>query len=104
MPATEGRGWYPWCLLGQVLGRVLGYADAEVAPQDFTVAPAAAVPKALAAAGIQQRDVEYWEINEAFSVVDLVNMQLLGLDADRWLRLPAISQIVASSKRTRHDA
>jgi acetyl-CoA C-acetyltransferase len=67
-----------------VLGRVLGYADAELRPEDFTIAPAAAVPRALAAARVTQAEVEYWEINEAFSVVDLINQRLLGLDPERW--------------------
>lgn len=39
--------------------------------------------QALARAGLQQGDIDYWEINQAFSVVDLVNQQLLGLDPDR---------------------
>lgn len=46
-------------------------------------APAAAVPKALKRAGLQQEDIDYWEINQAFSVVDLVNQKLLGLQPDR---------------------
>jgi acetyl-CoA C-acetyltransferase len=46
-------------------------------------APAAATPKALQRAGLQQSDVDYWEINQAFSVVDLVNQKLLGLQPDR---------------------
>lgn len=46
-------------------------------------APAAAAPKALARAGLQQSDIDYWEINQAFSVVDLVNQKLLGLDPGR---------------------
>eukprot|EP00877_Chromochloris_zofingiensis_P000052 jgi/Chrzof1/10047/Cz04g25080.t1_ATO2A[v5.2] len=62
---------------------IRGYGDANQDPQWFTTAPAAAVPKALARAGLQQGDIDYWEINQAFSVVDLVNQQLLGLDPDR---------------------
>lgn len=46
-------------------------------------APAAATPKALQRAGLQQSEVDYWEINQAFSVVDLVNQKLLGLQPDR---------------------
>jgi hypothetical protein len=46
-------------------------------------APAAAAPKALKRAGLQQQDIDYWEINQAFSVVDLVNQKLLGLQPDR---------------------
>lgn len=48
-----------------------------------SAAPAAATPKALKRAGLQQSDIDYWEINQAFSVVDLVNQKLLGLDAGR---------------------
>lgn len=64
-----------------VIARVLGYADAEQDSRDFPTTPALAIPKALKAAGIQQSDVDYWEVNEAFSVVDLVNQKLLGLDS-----------------------
>lgn len=66
-----------------VLAVVRGYGDANQQPEWFTTAPAAAIPKALARAGISQGDVDYWEVNQAFSVVDLVNQKLLGLDPDR---------------------
>lgn len=62
------------------LARILGYGDAECAPIDFTVAPSLAVPVALKNAGISDKDVDFHEINEAFSVVTLANMQILGLD------------------------
>jgi acetyl-CoA C-acetyltransferase len=62
------------------LARILGYGDAERAPVDFTVAPSLAVPIALQNAGISAHDVDYHEINEAFSVVALANINLLGLD------------------------
>ncbi|BDA47052.1 Acetyl-CoA acetyltransferase [Coccomyxa sp. Obi] len=67
----------------KVLGTVLGYADAAQAPKEFTTAPALAIPKALAAAGVVPSQVDCYEINEAFSVVDLVNQRLLHLDPDR---------------------
>ncbi len=67
----------------QVLARIRGYADAEHAPEQFPTAPAAAVPKALQAAGLSLADMDYYEINEAFSVVDLVNQKLLSLDPER---------------------
>lgn len=67
----------------QALGTVLGYADAAQAPQEFTTAPALAIPKALAAVGVQPGEVFCYEINEAFSVVDLVNRRLLQLDPER---------------------
>ncbi len=70
-------------LVVQVLAHIRGYADAAQEPQDFATSPALAVPIALARARMQQQDVDYWEINQAFSVVDLVNQQLLGLNPDR---------------------
>jgi len=66
-----------------VLGRILGFADAAQDPKDFPTSPALAVPLALKRAGVRKEDVDYWEINEAFSVVDLVNQKLLGLDYER---------------------
>lgn len=62
------------------LARIRGFGDAEQAPVDFTTAPSLAVPVALKNAGLEASDVEYHEINEAFSVVALANMQLLNLD------------------------
>lgn len=59
------------------LARILGYGDAEQAPVEFTTAPAKAVPVALKSAGMAATDVDYHEINEAFSVVALANMRLL---------------------------
>ncbi|GMH73849.1 hypothetical protein TrLO_g2379 [Triparma laevis f. longispina] len=65
------------------IARVLGFGDAEQAPEDFTTAPALAVPRALAHAGVSLSDVDYHEINEAFSVVALANMKLMDLDHSR---------------------
>ena len=62
------------------LARILGYGDAEQDPIDFTTTPSKAVPVALDHAGVQAADVEYHEINEAFSVVAIANMDLLNLD------------------------
>ena len=67
----------------QVLAHIRGYADAAQEPQHFSTSPALAVPAALARAKMQQSDIDYWEINQAFSVVDLVNQQLLALDPSR---------------------
>lgn len=67
----------------QVLAHIRGYADAAQEPQHFPTSPALAAPVALARARMQQSDIDYWEINQAFSVVDLVNQQLLGLDPSR---------------------
>ena len=63
----------------KVLGVIKGFADAAQDPEKFTTAPAIALPKALKKAGIAQDDVDYFEFNEAFSVVGLANMKLLGL-------------------------
>ena len=65
------------------LARIRGFGDAEQEPTEFTTAPASAVPLALRHAGVDAADVEYHEINEAFSVVALANMQLLGLQPQR---------------------
>jgi acetyl-CoA C-acetyltransferase len=65
------------------LAKVIGYADAEQAPEWFTTAPSLAIPKAVAKAGLQLSDIEYFEINEAFSVVSLANNKNLKLDPSR---------------------
>lgn len=63
------------------LATITGYADAAQEPKWFTTAPAKALPKALDKAGVALGDVDYFEFNEAFSVVGLANMKILGLDA-----------------------
>lgn len=65
------------------LARILAYADAQQAPEWFTTAPAKAIPLALTRAGKSIQDVDYFEINEAFSVVSLANNQLLELNNDK---------------------
>jgi acetyl-CoA C-acetyltransferase len=65
------------------LAKILGWGDAEREPERFTVAPALAIPKAIKHAGLTDKDVDFYEINEAFSVVALANMKQLGLDADK---------------------
>jgi acetyl-CoA C-acetyltransferase len=62
------------------LAIIRGYADAQQAPEWFTTAPAKAIPRALAHAGITADQVDFYEINEAFSVVALANNQALKLD------------------------
>lgn len=62
------------------LATIKSYADAANEPKWFTTAPSKALPKALAKAGISQDDVDFFEFNEAFAVVGLANMKLLGLD------------------------
>ncbi len=63
------------------LVKVLSYADAEQAPEWFTTTPSVAIPRAVEKAGLKMGDIGFYEINEAFSVVSLANMQLLKLDA-----------------------
>lgn len=62
------------------LATIKGYADAAQEPKWFTTAPAKALPKALDKAGIAIDDVDFFEFNEAFSVVGLANIKLLGLN------------------------
>ncbi|NND15536.1 MAG: acetyl-CoA C-acyltransferase [Eudoraea sp.] len=61
------------------IAKIRGYADAAQEPKWFTVAPAKALPKALANAGVSIEDIDFFEFNEAFAVVGLANMKLLGL-------------------------
>lgn len=63
------------------LAKIISYGDAAHEPEFFTTAPAKAVPVALAKAGLKASDVDFWEFNEAFSVVGIVNTQILGLDS-----------------------
>jgi len=65
------------------IAKILGWGDAEREPERFTVAPALAIPKAIKHAGLTEKDVDYYEINEAFSVVALANLKILGLDAEK---------------------
>ena len=60
-----------------------GYADDEHAPEWFTTAPSIAVPKAVAKAGLTLADINFFELNEAFSTVGIVNMQKMKLDATK---------------------
>jgi acetyl-CoA C-acetyltransferase len=63
------------------LAYIKSYADAEQEPKWFTTSPAKALPKALDKAGITKDDVDFFEFNEAFSVVGLANSKILGLDS-----------------------
>jgi acetyl-CoA C-acetyltransferase len=65
------------------IAKIVSYADAAQAPEWFTTAPSLAVPKALEKAGLTISDVDYWELNQAFSVVGLANMKILGLDPSK---------------------
>ena len=62
------------------LARILSYADAEQEPQWFTTTPSIAVPKAVAKAGLNMEDIDYWELNEAFAVVGIENTRRMKLD------------------------
>ncbi len=63
------------------IAKILSYADAEQAPEWFTIAPSIAVPKAVAKAGLQMSDIDYWELNEAFAVVGIENSKRMKLNA-----------------------
>ncbi|KAI4128821.1 MAG: hypothetical protein LQ338_002521 [Usnochroma carphineum] len=65
------------------LARIMGWGDAAQKPSKFTTAPALAIPKALQHAGVSAEDVDAFEINEAFSVVALANLKLLGLAEEK---------------------
>lgn len=67
----------------QPLARIRGFADAAQDPLWFTTTPALAIPKAMKMAGVEKKEVDYYEINEAFSVVAIANNQLLQLDPER---------------------
>ncbi len=62
------------------IAKIVSYGDAAQSPEWFTTAPAKAIPVALNKAGLQVNDIDYWELNEAFSVVALANIKELGLD------------------------
>ncbi len=65
------------------LAKITSYADAAHEPKWFTTAPAKAVPVALEKANLSTNDIDYWELNEAFSVVGIVNTKLLGLNPEK---------------------
>jgi acetyl-CoA C-acetyltransferase len=65
------------------IAKVRSYADAAQAPEWFTTTPSLALPKAVSKAGLQMADLEFVELNEAFSVVGIVNAQKMGLDASK---------------------
>ena len=74
--AVEKHGLKP-------IPKIISYADAAQAPEWFTTAPAKALPIALGKAGLSTNDIDFWELNEAFSVVGLANIKLLGIDASK---------------------
>ena len=67
----------------KAIAKILSYADAEQAPEWFTTTPSLAVPRAVAKAGLKMEQVDYWELNEAFSVVGIENSRRMKLDPSR---------------------
>ncbi|KAL0398903.1 UNVERIFIED_CONTAM: putative acetyl-CoA acetyltransferase, cytosolic 2 [Sesamum radiatum] len=67
----------------KVIARIRGYADAAQAPELFTTAPAIAIPKAISNSGLKASNIDFYEINEAFSVVALANQKLLNIVPER---------------------
>lgn len=65
------------------LAKIIGYGDAAHEPEWFTTAPSKAIPKAIAKAGLSTEDIDFYEINEAFSVVALAAVKELGLDESK---------------------
>jgi len=65
------------------LAKIISYADAAHEPEFFTTAPSKALPIALKKAGLEISDIDFFEFNEAFSVVGLANNKILGLDASK---------------------
>lgn len=65
------------------IAKILGFADAAQDPMWFTTAPSLAIPKAMKMAGVDKKDVGYYEINEAFAAVALANNKNLGLDVEK---------------------
>ena len=65
------------------IGKIVSYADAAQEPEWFTTAPSKALPIALKKANLSTMDVDYWELNQAFAVVGLANIQKLDLDSTK---------------------
>lgn len=65
------------------LAKIISYADAEQAPEWFTTTPSLALPKAVAKAGLTLDKIDYFELNEAFSVVGIANTQKMRLDPSK---------------------
>tara|TARA_B100000963_G_scaffold55368_1_gene43469 strand:- start:5179 stop:6357 length:1179 start_codon:yes stop_codon:yes gene_type:complete len=67
----------------QPIAKIRSFSDAAQEPEWFTTAPAKAVPLAIEKAGLNKNDIDYYELNEAFSVVGLANMKILGINDDK---------------------
>ncbi len=67
----------------EILATITSYADAAQEPKWFTTTPAKAVEKALKKSNLSTTDIDFFELNEAFSVVGLANIKLLGIDGEK---------------------
>jgi len=67
----------------KVIAKIRGWGEAEQSPEYFTTTPSLAIPKALKHAGININQVDFFEINEAFSAVALANQKILGIDSSK---------------------
>ena len=67
----------------QPIAKILSYADAAQEPELFTTSPSIAIPKALKKANLSIDDIDYWELNQAFSVVGIANCKKLGLNPSK---------------------
>jgi acetyl-CoA C-acetyltransferase len=65
------------------IAKIIGFADAAQDPLWFTTTPSIAIPKAIKNAGLTERDVDFYEINEAFAAVAIANQRQLNLDNDK---------------------
>ena len=65
------------------IAKIVSYADSAQAPEWFTTAPSLAIPKALEKVNLKTSDVDFWELNQAFSVVGIANTKILGLDPSK---------------------
>lgn len=65
------------------IAKIRGFADAQQAPEWFTTTPSKALPKAAERAGLKLENVDFFEINEAFSVVSIANNQLMNLNPEK---------------------
>lgn len=74
--AVEKHGLKP-------IAKIIAYADGAQAPEWFTTSPTIAINNALAKANLKTTDIDFWELNQAFAVVGLANIQNLGLDASK---------------------
>lgn len=65
------------------IAKIVSYADAAQEPELFTTAPSLAIPIALKKANMSQDQIDYWELNQAFSVVGIANSKKLGLNPEK---------------------